>query len=190
MCVPLICRQLGTIPEGEVSDALLGQYDLAPTLTDWAGFPEAVYERSPGRSFAALLRGEPEGVERDAVFFEQEETRAVHTARFAYWKRRRELGEYWRELGLDWEGDPVLFDLDEDPGQERDVAADPRYAGVVADLDARLDRFFGEHADPRYDLWSGGVAKGSVDFVQPYRRCYGDGWATEAESRPAFREPG
>jgi arylsulfatase A-like enzyme len=190
MCIPLVCRQPGTIPDGRVSGTLAGQYDLAPTLTDWAGFGGVAYERSPGRSLAPVLRGEPDLKAPDAVFFEQEETRAIRTGRFSYWRRKQELGDFWRELGFSWDSGPVLYDMDADAGQTRNVAAEPAYASAVASLDARLEAFFDAYANPRYDLWKGGTAKGCVDFPQAYVRCYGDHWRPEAEPKELFRDPG
>ncbi len=78
------CRQPGTIQPGGVCDRLVGQYDIAPTITDWVGFDHVRYADSPGVSFAPTLAGAPQEDDRDAVFFEQEETRAIHTGKFAY----------------------------------------------------------------------------------------------------------
>jgi arylsulfatase A-like enzyme len=188
MCVPLICRQPGTVRADAVLHDLVGQYDIAPSITDWAGHGDVIYEGSPGRSFADLLRDGRDDVARDAVFYEQEETRAIRTPQHAYWKRRPELGAWWQEIGFPWEAAPTLYDMEADPDQQHDVAGDPSYHAIAADLDARLDRFFDDHATPRYDLWRGGTAKGSVEMEEPYRRHYGDGWATEAVNWPQFEE--
>ncbi len=188
MCIPLICRQPGTIQPGGVCDRLIGQYDIAPTITDWVGFDHVRYADSPGVSFAPALAGTPQEDDRDAVFFEQEETRAIHTGKFAYWKRCQGLGQYWRRIGYEWSGDPVLYDMEHDPTQSRNVAADPAYAGVCADLDRRIDAFFADHVDSRYDLWQGGTAKGSIDFPIVYREAYGSDWQLEIEARPIFQD--
>ena len=55
------------------------------TLLDYLGVDVAL-EGSPGLSFAPQLRGE-QGPAHRAVFYEQEETRGVRTARYAYWQR-------------------------------------------------------------------------------------------------------
>ena len=110
MRIPLVCRQPGTIPAGRLTNRLTGQYDIAPTLAQWASRDGELFAGSPGRSFADTLRGEREAKLPEAVWFEQEETRGVRTHRFAYWKRHQPLGAFWRELGLDWDGSPCLFD--------------------------------------------------------------------------------
>jgi hypothetical protein len=35
----------------------------------------------------------------------------------------------------------------------------PEFTAVVEELSGRLDAFFGQCANPRWDLWKGGVAK-------------------------------
>ena len=56
-------------------------------------------------------------------------------------------------------------------------------------LDALLTDFFARYADPKYDLWRGGTAKGSVDRPQRYRRLFGEDWQTVTTIEPAFKEP-
>ena len=73
MNVPLIVRHPGSVPAGKKSEALLGQYDIAATLLDYVGIHDASFENSPGRSFAAALRGSSLAEPREQVFFEQEE---------------------------------------------------------------------------------------------------------------------
>ncbi|MEU5979675.1 sulfatase-like hydrolase/transferase [Streptomyces sp. NPDC047315] len=174
--IPLIVRRPGHVPAGRTSDLLVGQCDLAPTLMEYLSFEDAEFAGSPGRSLAPVLAGGPVDDVPDAVFFEQEETRGIRTDRYSYWKR------------LPGFGPPVLFDLEEDPGQRMDVAASPAYADVVAGLDRRLTEFFARHADPRYDLWNGGRAKGSVLRPQHYRDLYGPEWGPIASVEPTFSE--
>ena len=175
MNVPLIIRHPGLVQAGRVSDLLIGQYDIPVTILDYLGLGEVRFANSPGKSFRPALAG-GSGRWRDAVFFEQEETRVIRTGNFAYWKRLRSTGR------------PALYDMEADPGQERNVVDDPAYREVVAELDARLSAFFAAHADAEYDLWRGGSAKGSVDRPERYKRLYGADWALETEIKPAFSE--
>ena len=99
------------------------------TLLDYLGIRDAAFANTPGRSFSAILQGEPaEG--NEAVFFEQEETRGVRTARFSYWKR------------LETTGEPELYDMVKDPGQHANVHGHPEYADIAAELEAEADPFF------------------------------------------------
>ena len=175
MNIPLIVRHPGHVPAGAKSEALIGQYDVPVTILDYLGIEDVEFENSPGLSFVPLLKGE-QADWQDAVYFEQEETRVIRTTRYSYWKRLGSTGEH------------VLFDLQKDPGQETNVYSYPEYRDVVTELDKRLETFFTSYASRDYDLWKGGVAKGSVDRPEVFRQLYGEDWAPEAEIKPAFRE--
>ena len=175
MNVPLIIRHPARIQAGGASAMLIGQYDVPVTILDYVGITDARFDNSPGRSFSHVLTGAT-GAGSDAVFFEQEETRVIRTARYAYWKRLRATGQ------------PALYDMEADPEQYRNIVNDPAYREVVAALDARLSAFFAEYTDAKYDLWQGGGAKGSVDRPERYKRLYGPDWTPETEIKPAFSE--
>ena len=175
MNIPLIVRQPSTIDGGRVSDALIGQYDIAATILDYLGIDNVTFDNSPGASFVPVIEGTSSAF-RDAVFFEQEETRAIRTARFAYWKR------------LDGTGEAALFDLDKDPQQDNNVITDPTYAATVAELDKRLVAFFKRYTSDEYDLWQGGTAKGSVMRPEMFQSRYGDDWMPVTTLKPAFAE--
>ena len=175
MNVPLIIKHPGRIPAGIKSDALIGQYDVPVTILDYLDIDDAEFENSPGTSFAGLLDGGKSSW-KNAVFFEQEETRVIRTRRYSYWKRLGKTGNH------------VLFDMQKDPGQENNVYGSPEYQDVVNDLDRRLEMFFSRFAHKEYDLWNGGVAKGSVDRPEVFRALYGKDWSPQAEIKPAFSE--
>ncbi|MEM9533490.1 MAG: hypothetical protein AAGA23_21390 [Pseudomonadota bacterium] len=59
----------------------------------------------------------------------------------------------------------------------------------MAELDNRLTAFFAEYADPKYDLWEGGTAKGSVARPATFRKLYGENWRTVSEPLAPFVEP-
>lgn len=174
MNLPLICRQPGTVPAGRVSDRLIGQYDLAPTCSDWAGVRDAEFSGSPGLSFAGDLRGEAVSTWPRHVFFEQEETRGVRTHEYSYWKR------------LAGTGGNVLFDMRKDPAQQNNVVDDPGYAAVVEELDRQVVAWFSRYAAEEYDVWRGGTAKGSVQRPHVYRELYGDEWRLQADMADPF----
>ena len=176
MNIPFIARYPGTIKKGQVSDLLVGQYDLMPTILDLAGFADVEIADSPGRSFAAHLRGRKLEAWADAVYMDQEATRAIRTDRYSYWKRLKGTGEH------------ELYDLQDDPEQMHDLYGSPDHAEVVAELDRRLTTFFNAHSNVEYDLWRGGTVKGSTDFAQAFKSLYGDQWEEQAEVKPAFRE--
>ncbi len=172
--IPLIFRHPGTVKAGAVSENLVAQYDLPATILEYLGI-DIQFEHSPGVSFASVLRGVAAG--RNAtVFFEQEESRGLRTARYAYWRR------------LDGTGSEVLFDMQADPGQHRNLAQDARYQHLMAEFASVLDGFFSRYSAPEYDLWKGGIAKGSVVRPGVFQKLYGPQWAPRTELLPAFTE--
>ena len=174
MNIPLIIRYPDRVPAGTINSDLIGQYDLAPTILELAGVTDVVFEDSPGESFAILLTPERKSAWRDAVYFEQEETRAIRTHRYAYWKR------------LEGTGTNALFDLEKDPEQLINVYEDPSYNHIVGQLDARLVDFFARYKSAEYDLWLGGTIKGSVPRPWVYRELYGQDWQPTTEVKPSF----
>ena len=173
--IPLIVRHLGSTPAGETRDVLIGQYDLPATILDYLGFGEVEFEGSPGRSFVGVLSGTSTDW-LDEVYYEQEETRGVRTRDYAYWKR------------IDGVGGRELYDMQRDLGQHKNLIGDPQYREVVARLDERLTIFFGRYSTPKYDLWAGGTAKGSVSRPGRFQDLYGEDWQTVSESLPPFEE--
>jgi arylsulfatase A-like enzyme len=175
MNIPLIVRYPGVIEKGRVSDLLIGQYDFMPTILDMAGFDVEI-ANSPGRSFAAHLKGSELASWSDAVYMDQEATRVIRTHQYSYWKRLEGTGEH------------ELYDMHKDPKQEDNLYGNPDYAEVVSELDRRLTQFFDTHSNPEYDLWRGGSVKGSTESTQVYKSLYGEQWKPESEVKPAFRE--
>jgi arylsulfatase A-like enzyme len=124
--IPLIVRWPGRIPAGAVSNTLVSQLDLVPTLCDYAGAP--LPDGCPGLSLrGALEGGKPAG--REAVLVELQtdpedlgvKGRMVVTERYKY-------GVF--SLG---ERPELLFDLQSDPGETLNLAFDPAFAAVRDD---------------------------------------------------------
>jgi arylsulfatase A-like enzyme len=176
MNIPLIAHYPGVIEEGRVSDLFIGQYDIMPTILDMAGMDVEI-ANSPGQSFAAHLKGKELQGWSDAVYMDQEATRAIRTDRYAFWKRLKETGQH------------ELYDMHKDPGQENNLYGNPDYADAVSELDKRLTRFFGTFSDAQYDLWRGGTVKGTTESTQVYKLLYGDQWEPESEIKPPFELP-
>ena len=176
MNVPLIFRHLASIDGGRKTDVLVAQYDLPATILEYVGIEHVKLENSPGESFARGLTDPEISMGRDLVFFEQEETRGVRSDRFAFWNRIKGVGE------------PELYDMEDDPGQNINLAGNPDYKNIEIKLRKALSSFFERHSDPRYDLWKNGTAKGSVVRPEMFKRLYGESWAPETRVLPAFTE--
>ena len=168
--VLLILRGPGGFAGGRVSDALVSQIDLFPTIVDLLEL-----ERPPwlhGRSLLPHVRDATVEV-NDAIFAEMtfhaayEPQRAVRTARFKYIRRYDDehVGPVLPNVddspskdvltGAGWAERPIppeqLYDLHFDPGETVNRVPDPAYAGVLDELRERLDRWMRETHDPLRD---------------------------------------
>jgi len=165
MRIPLIVYHPEVRERGVASDRLVGQYDLAPTLLALAGVTEVELEDSPGKSLVPDLLGKPDRAEAPgAVFFEQEESRGIRTREYAYWKRADGMGE------------PELYDVAGDPEQRNDLFPQRRNDDIVAQLDGELESFFARYSTAEYDLWHGGVAKGTTPNPVPWLKAHPLPW--------------
>jgi arylsulfatase A-like enzyme len=152
MQIPLVCWRSGGITPG-TCDFLVSNYDLMPTLLDYAGLPDATPKSSPGRSFAARLRGVDAKWEQ-AVFYEHFYLRSVRTDRWKYVWRHQEPDD--------------LFDLQNDPEERNNLAADPEHREIGERLKSQIGEFFDKHADPRFDIWKEGKSQTwRPPFVEP-----------------------
>ena len=145
MRVPFIVRFPGVVPADTVSDRVVNQVDVLPTILDLAGLGDLQIADSSGRSIAPTLRDEPQ-TGLDAAFWEYITVRAISTHQWKYVKRL--FGD-----------PPELYNLLDDPDEETNLAAEPEYADIVAELDEKLTEYFANNVDERFDVWNGGTAK-------------------------------
>ncbi|TMJ27069.1 MAG: alkaline phosphatase family protein [Alphaproteobacteria bacterium] len=125
---------------GTVDDRLVEAIDVVPTLLEALNLPpqEHLVE---GRSLLGLLRGTQREAWRDAVFSELDYS--FREARKILGRRPRDCRammvrtDRWKYV---WWQDfrPMLFDLENDPRELRDLGADQAYAPVFAEMEGRL----------------------------------------------------
>jgi arylsulfatase A-like enzyme len=121
--VPMIARWTGSIPAGQVSQHVWAHWDLLPTLAEIAGAwtPTSL----DGMSMARALRGEPQ---------------PTHT--FLYWEfhergfQQAVRMERWKAVRLKASAPLEVYDLEADPGEQRNVATANQ--GVVAKIEEYL----------------------------------------------------
>jgi arylsulfatase A-like enzyme len=113
-----------SVPKDRRSDALCYLLDIFPTLGELAGLPQAP-EGSEGKSLAPVLAGKKDRV-RDSLFF-------AYTA-----VQRAVLDDRWKLIVYPQVNKVQLFDLKNDPGEMKDLAADPAHAGDVERLTGLL----------------------------------------------------
>src|SRR5262249_39052405 len=120
--------------KGSENKDLVQNLDLAQTFLEMAGVKAPADMQ--GRSLVPLLKGEAPKDWRKAIYYHYFEGPAVHMVQRHYGVRtaRYKLIHYY--LVKVWE----LFDLEKDPGERKSVYSNPKYAGVVKDLKAELER--------------------------------------------------
>ncbi len=167
--VMLIIRGPGGFYGGHVTDSLTSHLDIYPTLLELAGAP--VPEGTHGRSLLPLV-SDRSAVIREDLFAEltyhaaYDPQRAIRTARH---KLIRHFGERLEpvlpnvddspskslliDAGLATQRRPrvELYDLVMDPGEMRNLAADPEFAPLRDELDDRLHNWMQQTDDPLLD---------------------------------------
>lgn len=117
----------------------LSHYDIFPTLLDYAQAKPDEMDR-PGKSFRALLQGETvPAEERNIVVCD--EYGPVRMIRNGDWKL------IW--CYLDQTGE--LYNLREDPDEERNLAQLPEYQSRVEQMKQDMDAWFARYVCPEYD---------------------------------------
>ncbi len=171
--VMLIVRGPGGFAGGRVIDAMVSHMDLFPTICDLAGIAKPAWLE--GQSMLPLVGGKVTQL-HEALFAEvtfhsaYEPQRSVRTSRWKYIKRfedrnrvtlsniddglsKSELATHgWADHERPGE---ALYDLEFDPTEMQNLAADPRHAGVLVEMRARLETWMKQTADP---LLAGPVA--------------------------------
>ena len=128
--VPLIVRWPGAGQTGAVRDEPVISPDFYPTLLEMAGLPTMPEQHVDGVSFAAAVRGED--FERGAIYwhFPHYSNHGMQSPGGAVREGAWKLLEYFEN------GTVQLFDLENDPGEQRDLAAEQ--SAQAAELRARL----------------------------------------------------
>ena len=101
---------------------------------------------------------------------ELEETRAIRTSHWLFMRRIQNTKYDFKH---------ELYDLESDPDERNNLAQNPEYADVVAELSSRLDEFFTDYANPRWDLWKGGAVKSNSTRPFLWKEVWGEEWAPE-----------
>ncbi len=135
--VPLIVRWPGKIQAGTTSNHICAHWDLLPTIAEIAAVDPP--KHLDGISFYPALRGPNAGVrsqsEHDFLYWEFHERGFLQAARMGKWKG----------ILLRYGGKLELYDLDQDIGEEHDVAdANPE---IVARIETYLKTARSENAE-------------------------------------------
>jgi len=151
--LPLVIRAPGQ-PGGRVVDAFTEAVDLMPTILDWLG--ESVPEGCDGASLLPWLAGDTPAAWRSAVHFEYDLRGGWPAPSLLPAGLSPQAGPMAAMRTQDWKYvhltglPPVLYDLRRDPGECRNVAADPAYRGLLAEAAQAMLTWRMLHADPAY----------------------------------------
>ncbi|WP_274365569.1 sulfatase-like hydrolase/transferase [Paenibacillus thermotolerans] len=138
--VPAIFRQPGVIPAGRVVDDMLSQYDVFPTLLEYADAKHTPPDHMPGQSFYALLTGRAGSRSRDdvVIFDEYGPVRMIRTKEWKY-VHRYPYGPH------------ELYDLQGDPDECVNRIDDPACRETVSAMRIRLAEWFRTYVVPGRD---------------------------------------
>jgi arylsulfatase A-like enzyme len=177
--IPLIIRWPGMSGRpGRTVDAFTENVDVTPTLLDLAGAPPSTF--CDGASLRPFLDEDLEGDQapegwRDAVHVEFdfreptsqliEQVFGLRQDQCAISVLRDRTSKYVQFCG---DLPPLLFDLEQDPGELVDLAGDPDRAPQLFDLARRLLTMRLEHTDPRLAN-TRATATGTVRRADPPR---------------------
>ncbi|MDR3639620.1 MAG: sulfatase [Isosphaeraceae bacterium] len=129
--VPGILRYPARIPAGRQTDTLLSHVDIAPTLLSLCGIP--VPKQMQGTDLSPVALGQSTNGP-DSVFFQIFVPFAGDGTPHPWRGIRTPSAVYARTRSGPW----VLYDLDKDPFEQTNLAADPAHAALREQLERQL----------------------------------------------------
>jgi arylsulfatase A-like enzyme len=132
-----------TLPKnkrGRVRAELGTHLDVAPTIVEWAGLPQPdVYQ---GHSLVGLVEEKSVGDWSEDIYCEHKFNR--YNNWYGVRGKRYKYAVYYDEPGGPYE---CLYDLEKDPAEFTNLAANPEYAAVLAKMKDRLDVYLKRYPD-------------------------------------------
>lgn len=119
---PFLARAPGRLPAGETRGGIATLMDLFPTISAAAGLPLPEGTAYDGRNILGLLEGRAASP-HEQVFFS--DTRRLHAMRWGVWKLKlyeREVDRKGRARRARKNAAPELYNLADDPGEQRNAA--------------------------------------------------------------------
>jgi arylsulfatase len=166
MRIPFIARWPGHIPAGKSCQEPLTHLDLVPTICVLTGakLPE---KKIDGADISPILLGTPDAKNpHEAIFYYGDGN--LNAVRSGRWKFKVQTSlqqetEYGKYESPDAKIPPALYDLELDPNEQKNVAAD--HPDVVERLKKYLHEERQELGDRRLDIVGKGVRpRGEVDY--------------------------
>ena len=163
--IPLIFSGPG-ITKG-VSEALVSQLDLANTILHLAD----AQKLKGGRVDSNILNlADENSHNRNMLFMEQEESRAIRNERWLYIER-------FNKEGLNYLG-CELYDLEEDHDERNNLSNSASHKNIISSLSKQLSKYYDKFSEPKFNLWAGGSAKSNVSNPSFWKKAWGSKWET------------
>jgi arylsulfatase A-like enzyme len=153
--VPAVARWPGGIPAGRTVSSFADMMDWLPTFAQLAGAPIPGDRVIDGRSLVGVLEGRGERAPTPFYYFSLripfgDQRPAIGAVRDGRWKLKLPQSGWYPELleplarAEHYSHPQMLFDLETDPGEQRDVSAEhrdvvERLSDEIARFDAALD---------------------------------------------------
>ncbi|MBN2313579.1 MAG: sulfatase [Sedimentisphaerales bacterium] len=145
--IPFIMRYPRKVNAGRRTRVMFSSVDVMPTLLSLCGIeiPDGVQ----GHSLAHIVTGQDGPKPPDSVYLMNMGNG---------WPNRERWVGCWRGVRTDrwvyarWyraeDHEPVLFDRQNDPYERKNLAGNPKFAGIQQEMEARLKRWMAETGDP------------------------------------------
>lgn len=155
--VPLIIRDPRTASRNSLVQDFTEHVDLAPTILDWLGLEVPV--AMDGQSLAPLWKGKRPDSWRTGIFGEFDwrslAARQIHTDPQRSYEQQQLC--LWRDASFKYvhfaQHPPLLFDLQTDPQETRNLAEEPKYLATCNHYLDCLLRHRMLHTDRQLTLW-------------------------------------
>ncbi len=140
--MPLVMRFPEEIPAGSVSNEIVLNLDFAPTFLDVAGLSKPTDMQ--GESFRKIFQAEKVPDWRQAMYYHYLEYPNEHNVipHVGVRTQRYKLIHFYYDMDA-WE----LYDLQKDPHEMKNVAANPSYAEIAHDLKINLQKLRKKYGD-------------------------------------------
>jgi len=138
MQMPFVMRWPRKLKPRQRINAMIQNIDYAPTFLEAAGLK--VPKDMQGRSILPLLNGNVPSDWRKSVYYSYQQAGAYNLPKIEGARGERyKIIRYYNHPKLDFGEQWELFDLKADPTEQKSLADDPEYAGVMKKMRAELD---------------------------------------------------